>query len=137
MPQGLVIRDGTRADGGRDGLDFDLVDVLVALGPRVREIKWHCAHLHYISKDERDISVLEKATGAGQWVSGADLLAGIDQLLQVIDGEFEGLDQNGRRWALIRAVDGSWWEVWSDDTSALGGVRDRFNVVEDVFDGAG
>lgn len=137
MPKGLIIRDGTNAGAGRGGLDFDLLDVLVALGPRVREVKWHCAHLQYVSKDEQSIPVLEQAAKIGQWVSGAVLLDGIGQLLQVIDGEFEGLDKSGRRWALLRAVDSSWWEVWSDDAAALTGVRNRFNVVERISDSAG
>jgi hypothetical protein len=127
--QGVIIRDGTEP-GGRGALDFDLVEVLAALGSRVYEARWRCTHIRYTSKDERDIRVLEQVA-SGEVVSGGNLSDGIDQLMQVIDGEFEGLDESGQRWVLIRAVDSSWWEVWSDDVSVLDVVRTTFRNTED------
>jgi hypothetical protein len=127
--QGIIIRDGTEPDGP-DGLEFDLREVLAALGKRAVESRWRSSYLQYVSRDEQDISVLERL-GAELVVSGADFVNGIDRLLQVIDGEFEALDKNGR-WVVIRAVDSSWWEVWSDDQSVLETVRAKFRTTGDA-----
>ena len=127
--QGVIIRDGTQK-GGAGGLEFDLREILAALGKRAVESRWRSPYLQYVSRDEQDISVLEHL-GAQDVVSGADFVNGIDQLLQVIDGEFEAFGKNGR-WVVIRAVDSSWWEVWSDDQSVLEAVRARFRTTEDA-----
>jgi hypothetical protein len=132
----VTIRDGTEP-GGRGPLSFDLRDVLVALGDRAYDVRWRCADLRYTSKDERDIPILERLGRRGESVPGAELMAGIEELAQVVDGEFEGLEKNGLRWVLIRAVDSSWWEVWTDDASVMDGVRNRFKVVEDLAEPAG
>jgi len=129
MTRGIVIRDGTQP-GGRGGLDFDLADVLLALGEPAIQSTWKCSRLDYVSLDECDIDVLERASAPNGSVKGVELVNGIQQLMQVIDGEFEATDATGRRWALIRAVDSSWWEVWSEDESVLGAVLNRFKFTE-------
>jgi hypothetical protein len=129
--QGVIIRDGTEP-GGSGNLDFDLVEVLAALGQRVMTSSWRCPRLQYTSRDERDVPVLEQVGTEGRTVLGAELTRGIGQLLQVIDGEFEAFDENEGRWAVIRAVDSSWWEVWSDDKSVLEAVRTTFRITEDA-----
>ena len=134
--QGVIIRDGTEP-GGSGGLDFDLRDVLAALGQRVVTSRWRCPRLRYTSRDERDVPVLEQAGTEGRPVAGSDLAGGIGELLQVIDGEFEAFDENEVRWAVIRAVDSSWWEVWSDDKSVLEAVRTTFRITEDISERAG
>jgi hypothetical protein len=85
-----------------------------------------------MSRDEQNIPVLEEAAAPGQAVWGSALTSGIGQLLQVIDGDFEAFDENNRCWVIIRAVDSSWWEVWSGDTSVLDAVRVRFQNTEPV-----
>jgi len=129
--QGVIIRDGTEP-GGSGGLEFDLAEVLAALGQRAVTSRWRCTRLHYTSRDERNVAVLERAGTDGQAVEGSDLTGGIEQLLQVIDGEFEAFDETDSRWAVIRVVDSSWWEVWSDDKSVLEVVRTTFRITEDV-----
>jgi hypothetical protein len=80
---------------------------------------------------------LEQAGTEGRPVAGSDLADGIGELLQVIDGEFEAFDENEVRWAVIRAVDSSWWEVWSGDKSVLEAVRTTFRITEDISERAG
>ena len=129
MTRGVVIRDGTQP-GGSGGLEFDLAEVLGALGELAVQSDWSCSRLNYVSRDECDVEVLERAAAPNGRVKGADLLNGIQQLAQIIDGDFEATDANGHRWAVVRAVDSSWWEVWSDDETALGAVRGRFKFTE-------
>jgi hypothetical protein len=127
---GVVIRDGTEP-GGRGGLEFDLAEILSALGPRVAASRWSCRNLSYVSKDERDIDPLDRAASGGS-VEGRDLLSALPQLLQVLDGEFLGTEGLPQPWVVIRAVDSGWWEVRSEDQSALESIRRRFRVVEDL-----
>jgi hypothetical protein len=129
MARGIVIRDGTQP-GGSGGLEFDLAQVLLALGEPAAQSRWKCSRLHYVSNDDCDIDVLEQASAPNGSVRGADLVNGIQQLAQVIDGDFEATDAAGRQWVLVRAVDSSWWEVWSEDESVLGAVRNTFKFTE-------
>jgi hypothetical protein len=128
---GVRILDGTEP-GARGGLEFDLPDVLAALGERVSNSRWRCRLLWYTSTDEQDIDVLHRMD-QGELVDGHILLGAIDRLMQVIDGEFEGVEAEGAApWVLIRAVDSAWWEGFSDDPSVLVAIRGRFRVVHDL-----
>lgn len=132
--RGVIIRDGTEPGGG-GGLEFDLPEVLGALGERVAASRWRGRGLCYVSRDERGIEALERL-GAGGEVMGGELLAALPRLLQVIDGEFEGLGTaRPSPWVVVRAVDSSWWEVYSDEPAVLVAVQGRFRIVEDLPDG--
>jgi hypothetical protein len=127
----MIIRDG--AESLKAGaLTFDLVDVLHALGPKVVSSRWRCSNLWYVSANERDIEVLERASAQGELVGGDDLLHAAARLSQTIDGQFEGVIGEGDPWVIVRAVDSSWWEVSSDDQSVLDAVRARFQSTEEV-----
>jgi hypothetical protein len=130
--RGVIIRDGTEV-GGSGGLEFDLQEILDALGEQAATSRWMCRNLRYTSRDEKDVPVLERVASPGASISGAELADGIGGLLlQVIDGEFEGFDSGNQPWAIIRAVDSSWWEVWTDDESARQAIRAKFRVTEEV-----
>jgi hypothetical protein len=130
----LVIRDGVEPGGG-SGLEFDLRDVLAALGDRALTSRWSARDLNYTSKDERDVAVME-TMAAGQAVNGRDLASGIEQLRQVIDGEFVATEADRESpWVIVRAVDSSWWEVVSHDADVRVAIRKRFRQIEeDEFD---
>lgn len=127
----LIVRDSTEPNG-RGGLDFDLTDVLAVLGQEAENGLWLVHGLTYVSKDDQNIVVLE-SMARGERVRGLDLVAGLDQLTQVVNGEFD-VTRHGDRAAFvtIRAVDSSWWEVESDDPVLLAAVRRRFRVVEEA-----
>jgi len=130
----LIIRDGTKPVGG-GGLTFDLSEVLEALGQNARSWVWRGRDIHYVSRDERDVAVVH-ALAEGRAVAGADLLAGLEELLQVIGGEFEAIEPGKEAPSVVvRVVDSSWWEVLSDDAAVLAAIRRRFRVVEE--DGSG
>jgi hypothetical protein len=127
----LIILDGTEPPKA-GALTFDLVDVLHALGPKVVSSRWRCSNLWYVSANEQDIEVLERASAQGELVDGGDLLRAAGRLSQVIDGQFEGLIGDRDPWVIFRAVDSSWWEVLSDERSVLDAVRARFQSVEEL-----
>ena len=111
------------------GLDFDLPDVLKALGPRVSCSAWTVEGLNYVSRDEKDIPALHR--GAGATILGTELLLSLPNLLQVIDGEFRAFEAGNEPWVIVRAVDSSWWEVESEDAVALSGIRNGFLNVDE------
>ena len=133
---GVKIRDGTEV-GSHGGLDFDLAKILTALGRAAGKSRWSCRDLNYVSKDDKDVPVLDRASSVGQQVSGRELIESVDQVLQVIDGQFTGVDEEGDAWVVIRAVDSSWWEVWSDNQWVHDAIRAHFRVVENISEGAG
>jgi hypothetical protein len=127
----ILIRDGTEP-GARGGLEFDLAEVLAALGDRVATSRWRGRGLFYVSRDEQDIESLERL-GVGEDISGVDLLAALPRLLQVIDGEFEATSAAGEvPWVIVRAVDSSWWEIRSEEPRILEALRASFRVVENL-----
>ncbi len=133
---GVKIRDGTEL-GGSGGLTFDLAKILAALGKPAGKSRWSCTDLNYVSRDDQDVPVLERAAIPGQEVSGRELIDGTGQSVQVIDGQFTGVDEQGDAWVVIRAVDSSWWEVWSDNQWVHDAIRAHFRVVESIPGGAG
>lgn len=128
---GVIVRDGTQPGGG-GGLEFDLAQVLAALGDRVAASSWRARELSYVSQNDAEIEPLERLR-AGALVSGADLLDSLPRLIQVIDGEFEGFELDGEPpWVVVRAVDSSWWEVHAERPEVLAAVRAWFHSVEDL-----
>jgi hypothetical protein len=128
---GVKILDGTEP-GGPGGLEFDLSKILAALGKAASKSRWTCSDLNYVSRDERDVPALERAATPGEQVAGLELLEGTRGVLQVIDGQFTGIDEEGEAWVVIRAVDSSWWEVWSDNKWVHDAIRRHFRVVENI-----
>jgi hypothetical protein len=128
MMRGVIIRDGSKRDG-KHTLDFGLREVLDTLGSRAAASRWRCSGVRYTSKDEQDIDALERETG--ELIDGAALLAATERLQQVIDGQFEAIENQNTPWVVVRAVDSSWWEVLSDEQAVLETVRVRFQDVED------
>jgi hypothetical protein len=128
MMSGVIIRDGTES-GGKNALEFDLRDVLDALGPRAARSRWHYSGLCYTSASGQDIEAFERSPG--DLIDGTQLIAAAQQLQQVIDGHFEAFENENTPWVVVRAVDSAWWEVWSDDHAVLDAVRSRFKVVEE------
>jgi hypothetical protein len=134
--RGVKIRDGTEV-GGHGGLDFDLAKVLAALGRAAGKSRWSCSDLNFVSKDDKVLPLLERASSVGQPVSGRELIESADQVQQVIDGQFTGVDEEGDAWVVIRAVDSSWWEVWSDNQWVHDAILAHFRVVESIPESAG
>ena len=132
MPK-VIIRDGTRPGEG-NCLSFDLAQVLASLGPRARTSSWSCHDLWFVTCDEQDVPELEQESDASQFLSGEDLLAATERLLQVIDGEFAAFDgDESVPWVILRAVDSTFWEVESTEPGVLEAVSASFKDVEEIL----
>lgn len=128
--RGLEIYDGIGKTGG---LNFDLADILAALGQLVHNSSWRIRDLHYLSRDEQDIPLLHAASDPGPPMTSSELLKASEGVLQIIDGEFEAT-RSGETvpWLRVRAIDSSLWTVHSTDPNALAAIRARFADVQDA-----
>ena len=123
--QGIGIHDLT--DGG---LSFDLRELLAELGHRGQNAWWRArTRVWYIA--ESVVPALDTEEPPGNWVRGSDLM-NAPGLTQVVDGVIEGVDDatmpqsEVTPWVVLRAVDSSWWEVYTDDIDVLAAMRKRF-----------
>lgn len=123
----IILRHSQPAEGPIP-FAFGLGDVLQALGERARHADWRGANLLYTSSDDQAIDSLERA-GAGEFVPGEVLMADQPRLVQLIDGDLEGYAGN-ERWVIVRAIDGTRWEVASDDPAVLSAITQRFSVLD-------
>ncbi|TAN44358.1 MAG: hypothetical protein EPN22_07690 [Nitrospirae bacterium] len=133
--KGVRIFDGNKP-GGRSGLEFDLVDILFVLGMRALRSLWKISNLEYVTDRGR---TMDEVFGSDQdkdyYMDGKEFIAASRYVFQVIDGEFEATDTSqDRPWAVIRAVDSSWWEVYTDDPAVFENIRLRFRNVEEIAD---
>lgn len=135
--RGIRIDDGTSHDptvalpaGEVGGLNFDLADVLEALGEKAIRSMWRADDLWCFGDSYAEIMALSEASTA---IPGAQLLSIAERLTQVIDGEFCGsVPGCNEPWIVVKAIDSSWWEVWTDDVAALASLRERFHAVSEI-----
>jgi hypothetical protein len=121
-------------------LAFDLRDLLHALGPSALSAWWRPrTPVWYIAEEEASIDALEWREGDAQWTSGSQVLNETQRLRQVVDGVIEGFRTpnkptgSDKPWVVLRAVDSSWWEIYTDDSGVLSAIRDRFTDVGDAL----
>lgn len=119
-------------------LALDLRDLLRLLAPSSLQGRW------VVSTVKSSISGHEwfEATGEGGeqlerlaqddvQLSGFDLAALAEKTLQVIWGEFVGLEptRSDKRWVIIRAVDSTFYEIDSDDEAVLNKISSTYKDV--------
>ena len=147
----LVIRDMREVVMGNQTcrlLAFDLKDILDALAAKVDALNWcitdvDCCGLGAAALCRK----VDESAAPGLWVSGAELRALAASVEQVVDGDFFGFPKELRLEALatsdvettafphnkaqlvIRAVDSSWFEVYTKDTHVTQVLLDRFRDV--------
>lgn len=147
----LVIRD--QCEVSMDGqahqvLAFDLRDVLEALGAEVDALNWRITNLDcHGGESESFCRRLDEAPVPGLWLSGAELRAFAENVDQVVDGTFVGFCKETDTQSLdpedleatafpqspsrlvIRAVDSSWFEIYTKDFQTVQLIRNRFRDV--------
>jgi hypothetical protein len=126
--QGIKIKDSIRAESGYY-LSFDLKEIFVAIGDSVLSSTWRCYDVECTGENAGE---LYKVSDEEQNISGDELLRVVSGIDQTIDGEFEAFYGEGEPWLVVKAVDSSWFEVWSHDTEILERVRKSFREVSDL-----
>lgn len=117
--RGVRIRSGVR-DGG--GLNFDLPEVLDAIGSFVYGLTWEVRFISSVWMDSDpwldswadEPLRLDSDALRARWVG------------QIINGRFAAFD-GAREVLMIEAVDSSFWLVWSDDATVLSALTSRFD----------
>jgi hypothetical protein len=111
----------------RDNLPISLQDILNVLGATGRSAVWRVSGVEVAPSELADR--LHAASDRGMALSGDELFA-LAAGIQVIDGEFEATRaKTTEPWVLLRAVDGTSWDVVTDD---LGVLRDYERSFPDV-----
>jgi hypothetical protein len=108
----------------------DLRHVLDALGERALRSSWRIDGLW--ATDDTEAKQLERLAGQEQPVSGRALKEAAENVAQVIDGEFMAFEPGqGEPWAIVEAVDSSYYTVRSNEPAVLRSIRDRFHDVSE------
>ena len=130
--RGIEIRDGISTSGF---LGFDLTEILDALQPLTIGATWQCRDLYVTSRKGINALELEASSESesGVTISNDELAVLATQLVQVIDGEFSVTRAGETKpWLIVRAVDSSWWEIFSSNDSVFDAIRQRFTDLRDV-----
>jgi len=123
--RGVTIRDMVES---RKFLAVDLRHILDLLGERAIQSRWRASEV-WATGDAS--SKLEAAADGQAFITGEHLSRMAHNLAQVIDGEFLAFENSDSPWIIIRAVDSSFYEVFSDEPAVLDRVRKSFQRVSD------
>jgi len=123
----------TISDLARDGtLAVGLEDILTTLGPDAERAWWKTTGLECLGPSAEKLYSL---TDEGAFILGRSLVSLSRGLTQVIDGEFDAYrDGSKEPWVMVRAVDGTEFDVETDDEEVLCRIRERFRRVSDFPD---
>lgn len=133
-------------------LDFDVKDVLAALGPRVHEYNWAITELWGAGDEAFRLEMLLEQSPGWLLLSAEELLDAAQKIAQAYDGEFVAIpdaEQDARTLRslldtaafpkteaalVIRAVDCSFIEVFTKSEADVTAFRQRFDkvVTEDM-----
>jgi hypothetical protein len=119
---GLIIDD---EEADRPVLAFDLEHVLGALGTLALESGWRAQVASWTPRPGLDAEPFAAWGGGEAEVDGGAALGLARTVLRVADGTFEGL-RGGAPWIEVSAVDGTHWDVRTDEEAAVAALEGRF-----------
>jgi len=127
--KGIVIRDMVN----QDYLAVDLRHVLDLLGERAINSQWQALEIWATEKGDTGAArELEELAESHIPIAGNRLHRIANNLVQVIDGEFRAFEHGeSSPWVIIRAIDSSYYEVFSPQKKVLSTVRGAFSDVSD------
>ena len=132
---GIKIRDSKPSAGGGGVLSFDLRDILEAIGEPALSSEWRCLRLWYTAVKDGTFSEFRETRLR---LSGKEIVEFAFSVHQTIDGEFIAKkDGANKPWLIIRAVDSSWFEVWSSKKKVLEELEARLAKVTPLSSGGG
>jgi hypothetical protein len=120
----------------RSFLAVDLRHIITALKHRAAEADWeigavtsHAEGLWAVG-DEDAVQKLETMAALGGRVPGQTFAAVANNIHQVVWGEFRAFDHAALSpWVVIRAIDSTFYEVYSEDLGVIESIRSTFTDV--------
>lgn len=111
--------------------DVDLIDILEVIGERGKKASWNISGVECIGKSS---DILHNYSDKKEQISGEELYQVCSDNLQVIDGEFKVFEQNESSfWILVRALDGTEFDIETDDLELLKNLRSELKGVKDLI----
>ena len=112
-------------------MSFDLRDILAVIGEPIRKSRWRCYDLWYTAKRNEMFSEFREPRLK---LSGDELMQFAFEIHQAIDGRFEATGEGAAKkpWLVIKAVDSSWFEVWSSKPKIIEKIKEHFQIVNDI-----
>jgi hypothetical protein len=108
-------------------LAVDLRHVISVLGDRALSSVWRVRDVWATGEATNELEALDESAA----ISGRDLLALSQRVVQIIDGVFSAFDSDSpSSWVVVEACDSSFYAVHSDEDSVLAAVRNHFHRVE-------
>ena len=112
-------------------LAFDLRDILAPLGRDGERSAWSVRDVECLGGDAAQ--ELHDASDSMRVLTGSRLIELARAVGQVIEGEFSGrLPGDVADWIVIRAVDSSAFDVYTDQEEVLSAFKSSFGCVEDL-----
>ena len=127
--RGVQIRDMHE----RGFLAVDLQHILDLFGARTIQSLWRASEVWATGQETGEAAQELEALADGQpFIAGEHLSRLAHRIVQVIDGEFSAFERSSDSpWIIIRAVDSSFYEVFSTEPAVLDRVRASFRKVSD------
>jgi hypothetical protein len=132
---GIKIQDSRKSIGGGNVLNIDLRDILAVIGESARKARWRGKDIWCTaSRDGEAVSIREERRD----FSGEEFFQFASSVHQTIDGIFEIRREGAAKksWLKIVAFDSSWFEVWSSKPEVIEKLRNHFDKVTDISNGA-
>lgn len=125
MKRSIKIAD-LRASGA---LAFDLIDLIALLGERALVSAWRASEVWTVQ--EGDNGRFEELCESGRPIAGADFVAALKPVIQVIDGRFEAFEAGDKEpWAVVEAIDSSYFLLHAEE-DVIQKAHARFRSVAD------
>ena len=114
-------------------LAVDLQHVLDLFGERAIQSWWRASEVWATGKETGQAAQELKQLADGRtFIAGEHLSRIAHSLVQVIDGELSAFERGSDSpWLIVRAVDSSFYEVFSTEPTVLDRVRTAFQKVSD------
>ena len=127
--RGVQIRDMNE----RGFLAVDLQHILDLFAERTVQSRWRASDVWATGQETGEAAQELEALSDGQtFIAGEHLSRLAHRLVQVIDGEFSGFERSSDSpWIIIRAVDSSFYEVFSTEPAVLDTILSSFQKVSD------
>jgi hypothetical protein len=127
--RGVQIRDMNESG---HVLAVDLQHILDLFGERTIQSRWRASEVWATGRETGEAAAeLERLADGQTFIPGEHLSRIAHDLVQVIDGEFTAFESSDSPWIIIRAVDSSFYEVFSTEPAVLDRVRASFQKVSD------